>query len=134
MLPDFEAYCNLIANLPNQSPYIQRSILSAYTISALTAEVEGQIIFGDHYVLDVWELLDLVTQTIYRYSYELRCGTEIIWWYDPQEHPNDPTLTSTHPHHKHVSPDIKHHRIPAPGISFEEPNLPFLIREVEKLL
>ena len=30
--------------------------------------------------------------------------------------------------------NIKHHRIPAPGLSFAEPNLPFLIREVEALL
>ena len=41
---------------------------------------------------------------------------------------------STHPHHKHIPPDIKHNRIPAPGLSFDEPNLPFLIREVEGLI
>ena len=39
---------------------------------------------------------------------------------------------SAHPHHKHVRPDIKHHRVPAPGLSFQAPNLPFLIREVER--
>jgi hypothetical protein len=31
-------------------------------------------------------------------------------------------------------PDIKHHRIPAPGLSFDSPNLIFLIREIEALL
>lgn len=36
--------------------------------------------------------------------------------------------------HKHVPPDIKHHRIPAPGISFEQPNLPFLIEELQRNL
>ncbi len=35
--------------------------------------------------------------------------------------------------HKHIHPDIKHHRIPAPGLSFIEPTLPFLIREIETL-
>ena len=36
----------------------------------------------------------------------------------------------TNPHHKHVPPDIKHHRIPAPDLSFTRPNLPFLIEEI----
>jgi len=34
----------------------------------------------------------------------------------------------------HVSPDIKHHRIPAPEMSFTRPNLPFLIAEVERII
>lgn len=29
-----------------------------------------------------------------------------------------------------VPPDIKHHRIPAPGLSFDSPNLPMLIGEI----
>jgi hypothetical protein len=33
-----------------------------------------------------------------------------------------------------VHPDIKHNRIPAPDISFDQPNLPFLIQEVERWL
>jgi hypothetical protein len=32
------------------------------------------------------------------------------------------------------SPDIKHHRIPAPNMSFTQPNLSALIREIEELL
>jgi hypothetical protein len=43
------------------------------------------------------------------------------------------TLTS-HPHHKHVPPGVKHNRIPAPEMSFTRPNLPVLIRETEALL
>jgi hypothetical protein len=39
----------------------------------------------------------------------------------------------THPHHKHVLPDIKHNRVPAPGISFEHPNLPTLIEAIEAI-
>jgi hypothetical protein len=33
-----------------------------------------------------------------------------------------------------LPPDIKHHRIPAPAMSFTQPNLPVLIAEVETLL
>jgi hypothetical protein len=40
----------------------------------------------------------------------------------------------THSHHKHVPPDVKHNRIPAPGLSFSHPNLPFLIEEIEREL
>ena len=36
------------------------------------------------------------------------------------------------PHHKHVLPDIKHNRVPAPEISFERPNLPMLIEQIEQ--
>jgi hypothetical protein len=43
------------------------------------------------------------------------------------------TLVLTNPHHKHVHPDIKHHRIPAPELSFTRPNLPFLIEEIKEL-
>lgn len=53
---------------------------------------------------------------------------------ESQPHPDDEGLASTHPHHKHVSPDIKHNRIPAPGLSFSGPNLPFLIEEIERSL
>jgi hypothetical protein len=41
-------------------------------------------------------------------------------------------LAAADPHHKHVPPDIKHHRIPAPHLSFMRPNLPVLIEEIEQ--
>jgi hypothetical protein len=50
-----------------------------------------------------------------------------------QPHPNDPSLASTDPHHKHVPPNIKRNRIPAPQMSFTQPNLPALIQEIEEL-
>ena len=34
----------------------------------------------------------------------------------------------------YTSPNIKHNRIPAPGMSFSQPNLPGLIREIEELI
>jgi hypothetical protein len=33
-----------------------------------------------------------------------------------------------------VPPDLKHHRVPAPGLSFESPNLPLIIQEIEQEL
>ncbi len=48
--------------------------------------------------------------------------------------PNDSLLPSTHPRHKHIPADIKHHRIPAPGMSFTQPNLLKLIPEIESLV
>ena len=134
MLPSFEDYCTQIARLPDQFPAIVSSTLTAYTIGPFAAEVEGQLTFAGGYVLTVWELLDLDSRTIHSYSYELDRAGERVWWYDPTGHPNDPTLAATHPHHQHVSPDIKHHRIPAPELTFTRPNLPFLIQEIEHLL
>jgi len=42
-------------------------------------------------------------------------------------------VASSFPHHKHVPPDIKHHRVPAPEMSFAQPNLVVLIQEIEEL-
>jgi hypothetical protein len=43
-------------------------------------------------------------------------------------------LESTSPHHKHVPPEIKRNRIPAPGISFIRPNLEFVVLEIEDFI
>ncbi|MCL4860778.1 MAG: hypothetical protein KJZ93_15285 [Caldilineaceae bacterium] len=94
----------------------------------------GQLLFAQDITLSVWEDLDFDERVITGYSYGVVRGAERLYWYDPQPHPHIPELASTHPHHKHAPPDIKHHRIPAPGLSFTEPNLPFLIREIEQIL
>lgn len=73
------------------------------------------------------------TARIYFYSYELRQHDQLIYFYDPQPHPDVPDvpdLAPTFPHHKHTHPNIKRNRQPAPGISFDKPNLPFLIQEI----
>ncbi|MCB0093746.1 MAG: hypothetical protein KDE54_37920 [Caldilineaceae bacterium] len=134
MLPSFPDYAAFLVSLPEHYAAIQSSTLHTFTIGPLSAEVEGTVTFPGGYVLDIWELIDLENGTIRYYSYELEKNGERVWWYDPQAHPNDPSLASTHPHHKHVHPDIKHNRIPAPGLSFSGPNLPFLIEEIIQLL
>ena len=67
------------------------------------------------------------------YSYKARRGSEKLHWYDSQPHPNDGTLASSHPHHKHIPPDIKHHRVPAPELTFDAPDLPLPIGGLERI-
>lgn len=125
-LPEYERY---IYTLPQQIPAIQRSTLTVIRRSQTAGEIE----IGD-YRLVIREKLSFEGEMrpIVSYGYECWRGNEKLYWYDSQAHPNDSTLASTHPHHKHIPPDIKHHRIPAPGLSFTQPNLPFLIAEIEQ--
>lgn len=132
-LRDYEEY---IYTLKQQFPSIQRSTLVVIRRGKRVAVLKGELIFEHGYRLIVQERLsfDSGNVVIEFYGYELWRNVEKFSWYDAQPHPNDPTLESTHPHHKHVPPDIKHNRIPAPNMSFLEPNLPALIGEIEALM
>lgn len=132
-IPDFPAYGELIYALPAKYPSISHSTLVLASIGPTLAKLDGQVTFQGDEVLDVWKLIDLDARRIRNYSYEVYRAGEKVLWYDPMEHPHIPELASTHPHHRHTGPDIKHNRAPAPGISFTEPNLPYLIQEVERL-
>ncbi|MBI4640462.1 MAG: hypothetical protein HY731_07190 [Candidatus Tectomicrobia bacterium] len=131
-IPNFQTYGQLIYSLQERYPSIQRSTLVLATIGSTLAKLEGQVTFENDVILDVWELVDFEIGQIRNYSYEIYQTGEKIAWYDPFEHPHIPELASTYPHHKHILPDIKHNRVPAPGISFEQPNLPTLIEEIER--
>ena len=131
-IPDFQAYGELVYTLPERFPSIQHSTLVLASIGPTLAKLEGQVTFIGDMVLDVWELLDFDARRILNYSYEVHRADEKILWYDPFEHPHVPELASAYPHHKHILPDIKHNRVPAPGISFEQPNILFLIEEIER--
>ena len=132
-ITDFHTYGKLIYSLQERYPCIQRSTLLALaTIGSTLAKLEGQIVFEGDVILDVWELVDFAAGQILNYSYEIYQAGEKIAWYDPFEHPHNTELASTYPHHKHILPDLKHNRIPAVGISFEQPNLPTLIEEIER--
>ncbi len=71
---------------------------------------------------------------IVSYGYEVWRNADKLFWYDSQPHPNNPELASTHPHHKHIPPNIKRNRVPAPKMSFTPLNLVALIEEIEELL
>jgi len=66
----------------------------------------------------VWELIDFAAHRVRTYSYEVYRAGEKVCWYDPWEHPEIAALASTFPHHKHVLPNLRDNRVPAPGISF----------------
>lgn len=132
-LLDYELF---IYALQDEHPIIQMSTLSAIRQASDVATIEGDLFFPGNLCLHVLEVVrfDLTPPRLSRYGYEVWHGSEKLYWYDSQPHPNEPSLAATHPHHKHVSPNIKHHRVPAPELSFTEPNLPFLIQEIEQLL
>lgn len=132
-LAEYELF---IYTLQQSYPSIRRSTLVVIRRGTIAAAVLGEIELVQGLRLVVSERLSFLRQpgSIMDYGYEVWQGVEQLYWYDSQPHPDNPTLASTHPHHKHVPPDIKHNRIPAPGLSFKQPNLPFLIDEIEQTL
>lgn len=153
-------YEEFIYSLPVRYLSIRLSTLVLVPPNLDVAQLTGLIAFGDDIVLCVYELLDFDQGLIEAYRYEItRCLTsfsvtplpdagvycgihyankEKLYWYDSWPHPNHPSLAATHPHHKHIYPNIKHNikhnRIPAPNLHFDAPNLPFLIEEIEQTL
>lgn len=132
--PSLEEYEEFIYTIPERFPSVQTSTLVLVRLGCAVGEVRGHLFFENDISLGISEEISFTTGRITAYSYWVSRGAERLYWYDSQPHPDDPTLASTHPHHKHVSPDIKHHRIPAPHLGFTEPNLPFLIREIEETI
>ncbi|MBN1956155.1 MAG: hypothetical protein JW900_14050 [Anaerolineae bacterium] len=132
-LRDYERF---VYTLQQQFPSILRSTLVLAQRGRLFAELSGEIAFANALRIVVYERLawDAGPLRIEGYSYEVWRGDDKLCWYDSQPHPGDPALAETAPHHQHVPPDIKHHRIPAPGLRFDAPNLPFLIHEIESFL
>ncbi|EIC22626.1 toxin-antitoxin system TumE family protein [Thiorhodovibrio frisius] len=131
-LADYEAF---IYGLESQFTAIRRSTLVVVRRGATVAVLRGELEFDHGIRLNVRERLtfDHSPGKIREYGYEVWQEGRLLYWYDSQPHPDDPTLTDTHPHHRHVHPDIKHHRIPAPGLSFQQPNIPFLLQEIGEL-
>lgn len=134
MSPTLEEYETFIYALPTSYPVIQHAVLSFIRLGPLTATVRAELFFPQEIVLRARQTLDFADGFIQSYSYEVYRGEEKLYWYDSWPHPHIPELAATDPHHKHIPPDLKHHRIPAPALSFAHPNLPFLIAEVEQLL
>jgi len=127
--PSRQDYELLIYTLPQRYPEIVFSSVRFYTTSRGTATVTGSVRFRSGLELRVLEIVDFVAGRISDYSYDVLRGEEPVRWYDPQPHPEAPELASTYPHHYHEPPDIKHNRKPAPGISFQSPNLSTLIAD-----
>jgi len=131
-----EDYELFIYSLPDRFKSIRRSTLTLVRRGASLGRVAGELHFDDEIRLLVREriLFDRLPLVIDWYGYEVWRGNEKLFWYDPQPHPDDSKLRASHPHHKHVPPNIKHNRIPAPQMSFMRPNLPGLVEEIEGLI
>ena len=130
-----EDYELFLYTLVERSPIINRSTLVFVRVGATMARVSGELFLRNGIRISIRErvVFDRLPLLIDGYGYEIWRGDEKIYWYDSQPHPNDPALQSTHPHHKHIPPDIKHNRIPAPGIKFTQPNIPWLVEEAGNL-
>ena len=126
-------YSQLLAELFNRSTIV-RSTITVWSVSPYTGIAEGELFFVHGFRLRMREELDFDAGLITSYGYEVYKETTKLYWYDDFPHPNDPSLASTYPHHKHVPPNIKRNRIPAPEISFTAPNLPKLVQELEELI
>lgn len=125
-------YSRFVAELMARST-VARSTVAVWSDSPYTGIAEGEVLFASGIRLRMREELDFAASLITAYGYEVYRGEERLFWYDDFPHPNDPGLASTFPHHKHVPPDIRHHRVAAPGLSFVRPNLPILIQEIEAI-
>lgn len=131
-----EDYELFLYTLKEQFPSTKRSTVILTRRGSSLARVSGELYFNHEIRLVVREriLYHRLPGVIDEYGYEVWKGNNRLYWCDSQSHPDDLALQSTHPHHKHIQPNIKHNRIPAPAMSFNTANLPGLIREVEKLI
>ncbi len=127
---DYEEFLYAIVD---QFPAVRESTLHFFTTSARAGLVRGSLHFHNGLELRVVEVIDFAAGELLDYSYTVYRGADRIFWYDPQPHPDAPSLAPTFPHHKHILPEIKHHRVPAPGIGFDAANLPALISEIAQL-
>jgi hypothetical protein len=131
-LKSLSDYSRFVAELLSQ-PNVVSSTVAVWSDSPCASIAEGEVLFTNGLRLRMREEVDLDAGLIISYGYEVYRGEDRLYWYDDFPHPNDPTLAPTQPHHKHVPPDIKHNRIPAPNLSFVRPNLPLLIQEIEEV-
>ncbi len=106
-----EDYELFLYTLTEQFPAVHRSTVALIRRGATLARVAGELYFDHDVRLVVRERLvyHRLPVVIDWYGYEVWRGNEKLYWYDSQPHPNDLNLESTHPHHKHIPPDIKHH-------------------------
>jgi hypothetical protein len=132
-LKSLTEYSDLVARFLNRGIVI-RSTLVVWSNSPYTGTAEGEVFFVENFRLRMRGELDFDAELITSYGYEVYRGAEKLYWYDDFPHPQDLSLASTFPHHKHIPPDMRRNRIPAPDISFTEPNLSFLFQEIEMLI
>jgi len=135
-LRTIEDYELFLYSLKEQFKSIRRSTVIVSRRGAFLARVSGELQFdhGIRFIIRERILYHRLPAVIDEYGYEVWDAKEKLFWYDAQPHPDDLTLQKTYPHHKHIRPNIKNNRVPAPGNSFNNPNLPGIIREIENFI
>ncbi len=128
-LENLASYSAFVYSLPERHFFVSGSSLVLVPVGATLAQLEGSIECQGGIYLEIWELIDFSAQRIRNYSYEVYRG-EKICWYDSWPHPEIPALAPTFPHHRHIPPNLREHRVPAPGISFESPNLDVVLNDI----
>lgn len=123
-------YSSFLFSLENKFPEIRNSQIKFYSIEPDLFLAKGAIEFNFEIRLTFHEVINFSKKRMVRYAYEVHQKNQLLYFYDPQEHPEDSNLASSFPHHKHIHPNIKRNRQPAPGISFDDLNLLFLIQEI----
>ena len=131
-LDSLEGYSLYVYALRERHPFVTGSTLALAPIGATLARLEGQVECAGNIRVEVWELIDFSAQKIRSYSYEIYRGPEKVGWYDAWPHPKIPALASTFPHHRHVPPGLRENRVPAPGLSFDTPNIDTVLTDVRR--
>jgi hypothetical protein len=135
-LQSIEDYEIFLYTLKEAFPSIKHSTMVLIRRGVTLVKSTGEIHFDKDYRLVVRErlLFDRQPGIIDWYGYEIWQKDKKLSRYDSQPHPNDASLESSHPHHKHIPPNFNRNRIPAPQMSFTQPNIPVIIKEIEELI
>ena len=124
-------YSRFVAELLNRAT-VTRSTVIVWSDSPFTGVAEGEVWFSHGIRLRMREEVDFDAALIAAYGYEVYRGGEKVCWYGEWEHPEIPALASTFPHHKHVPPNLRDNRVPAPGIRFDAANLDVVLQDVRR--
>lgn len=130
MIESISEFESFVKGIKNRYREIKISKLVFNNPGNAIGELVGEIEFDNDIKLNISERIDFSDNTIESYRYEVYQGKAILYWYDPHPHPEEPSIAITFPHHKHIYPNIEHHRVPAPGLGFAKTNLIFLIEEI----
>lgn len=129
---DIKSYSAFVYTLQERHPFVTTSTLALASVGAALGKLQGHVDCGSDIHLEVFELVDFAVGRIRTYSDEVYRAAEKLCWYDAWEHPEDASLSATFPHHKHLLPNLRDHRVPAPGISFGSPNLDVVLADIRR--
>ncbi len=130
MLLSRAEYERFIYSITKTFPIVDKSTLHFFSTSAAAGMLKGTIWFRNGLRLKVVEVIDFAVREILDYSYTVYQGQRKKVKKNTQTHHEKPNRTKTKQHNKHVLPNIRKNRKPAPGINFAHLNLPTLIEEI----